>query len=167
MGNVAYDLPGFTCSAGWQITGYYLPSEDDYGDAAITVSVAGLGQEAFPGKFLGATKMEGWGKTRFGWFLGWEGGQWVKAAYAKDARDGRLDIGCVAVDTHQIPLGTVMRIPSAPATWGELTFTAGDTGGAIKGKHVDIFCGFGEAARQQTLLVTSDVGTVCIRTPGG
>ena len=57
----------------------------------------------------------------------------------------------VAVDKAKIPFGTVLYIPRARGA--EVTvgagqkirhdgyFFAGDTGGAIKGNHIDVFCG--------------------------
>ncbi|WP_241291580.1 3D domain-containing protein [Burkholderia stabilis] len=162
MPNDIVDLPGFSCSTGWRITGYYLPAEADFQDPASPASVTGWGEDSFSAKFLDACRMEGWGETRYGWFLGWSDGHWVKSDFAKDARDGHLEIGCVAVDVHMIPLGTVLRIPTAPAPWCDRILTAADTGGGIKDKHIDIFCGFGDAARQETYRVTAGGGTVCV-----
>jgi 3D (Asp-Asp-Asp) domain-containing protein len=72
-----------------------------------------------------------------------------------------LHIGSLAVDPALIPLGTAVTIPNAPSPWNNRTFTADDTGGAIKGKHVDIYCGAGRVAEQETKRVTSNNGTVC------
>ncbi|HUR33521.1 MAG TPA: 3D domain-containing protein [Vicinamibacterales bacterium] len=57
----------------------------------------------------------------------------------------------VAVDRAKIPFGTVLYIPRArgaeiPVAEGlkiqhDGYFFAGDTGGAIKGRHIDVFCG--------------------------
>jgi 3D (Asp-Asp-Asp) domain-containing protein len=57
----------------------------------------------------------------------------------------------LAVDPEQIPFGTVLYIPEARGASINVSrketlqhdgyFFAGDAGGAIKGKHVDVFCG--------------------------
>jgi len=155
-------MPGFVCSAGWRITGYYLPSENDFEDQTISVSVEGYRSIDLPGAFVRACKVEGWGQTGEGWFLGWQNKKWVKGDYALDARGGRLDIGVVAVDVGMIALGRKLRIPSAPFPWGTLEYVARDTGSAIKDKHIDVFCGCGSGARDITFQITSDNGTVCL-----
>jgi 3D (Asp-Asp-Asp) domain-containing protein len=162
MANNAFHIPGFSCSSGWRITGYYLPSEGDFGAPTVSIVISGWKTDDFPIAFLNACKMEGWGETRYGWFLGWSGHGWIKAEYAQDARGGRLAVGCIAVDKDCIHLGSAVRIPSAPPPWDTQAFMASDTGGAINGKHVDIFCGVGEAARMETYRVTGDSGTVCV-----
>jgi len=56
----------------------------------------------------------------------------------------------VAADPAFIPWGSVMILDAElPQYQGQLNFVSGpvlvqDTGGAIKGRHLDLFCGFGE-----------------------
>jgi hypothetical protein len=54
----------------------------------------------------------------------------------------------IAVDPSVIALGTYWHV--SPNPWGNpsLTFLAGDTGGAIIGKHIDIYDWEGRAAQQ-------------------
>jgi 3D (Asp-Asp-Asp) domain-containing protein len=57
----------------------------------------------------------------------------------------------IAVDKNIIPYGTVLFVPKAKGSTIQLPsgvavthdgyFFAGDTGGAIKGNHIDVFCG--------------------------
>lgn len=61
-------------------------------------------------------------------------------------------IGTVASDWKVLPRGTKFRIPGCPVALGaaspkqasNLIFEVQDTGGAVKGRHVDIFAGFGD-----------------------
>lgn len=50
----------------------------------------------------------------------------------------------VAVDPNVIPYGTKIKIPAM----GEGTYIAEDTGGMIKGNHIDIYMSHGDKARQ-------------------
>ena len=57
------------CTAGWKITGYFLPLESEYTGPTQTVSVDGV-DRTFNAKFLTDSKMEGWGKTKAGDYIG-------------------------------------------------------------------------------------------------
>jgi 3D (Asp-Asp-Asp) domain-containing protein len=48
-------------------------------------------------------------------------------------------LGIIAVDPKVIPLGTKMFVVSADGTWTYGYALAGDTGGLIKGKRIDLF----------------------------
>jgi len=50
----------------------------------------------------------------------------------------RVYEGAVAVDTSIIPLGTELEIRGLPNGWDGVYY-AEDTGGAIKGLHIDVF----------------------------
>lgn len=149
-------------SGGWRVTGYYTPGEEEFSGEPTPVHVPGVGSDSYPYNFLSAVKIEGWGLTRHGWFLGWSGGAWMKSASGLDARGGALQIGSLAVDPGVIPLGSTVVIPDAISPWNQQTFTASDTGGGIKGKHVDIYCGAGRAAKAETFRVTADNRTIAV-----
>ena len=152
-----------SCSDGWYVTGYFTPGEDQYNDNLVTVSVRGQGQDQFPADFLRAVSIEGWGKTRHGWFLGWDRQQgWISGNAALNARGRPLQTGSLAVDRQVMTLGTTVRITGLPARWDQQVFVADDTGGAIVGKHVDVYCGAGAAAKAETYRVTGTGRRVCI-----
>jgi 3D (Asp-Asp-Asp) domain-containing protein len=87
-------------------------------------------------------KVDSWGKTR--WVVSKEYGDGVKNYKLIPYRT-------IAVDENFIPYGTVIYIPQAKGDTIELPnkvkvvhdgyFFAGDTGGAIKNNHIDIFTG--------------------------
>ncbi|WP_425128582.1 3D domain-containing protein [Burkholderia metallica] len=60
-----------------------------------------------------------------------------------------------------------IRATTALAPWCDRTPTDADTGGGIKGKHIDIFRGFGATARNETCRVTAGNGTVCVSARAG
>ncbi|MDB6172454.1 MAG: lysozyme-like protein [Chthoniobacteraceae bacterium] len=142
------------CSRGWEITGYYTPVEKDYSGAAHFVAVVGVGEEAFVEDFLKDVKIEGWGRTRFGWYLGFFSDAYHKAAFAQDALGQPLVIGSVAVDRNEIPFKRQLTLPDLPNDWGKAIYTATDVGGAINQKHIDVYCGEGVAAEKLTKKLT-------------
>src|SRR5438270_1832434 len=85
------------CSDGWRITGYFTPVETDYTSPDLKeVDVKGVGPTSFNTEFLRTIFNEdrgygeGWGKTRFGWYLGNYGGSWHKSDAPLDANDEPL-----------------------------------------------------------------------------
>ena len=157
-------LVNMSCSDGWYVTGYYTCTEEEFTGQPTSVNVSGAGQDSFPSDFLSAVRMEGWGRTRHGWFLGWTG-RWIKGPAPLNALGQPLQSGVrnsLAVDRSVIPLGTIVRVPSLPGEWSATTFVADDTGGGIVGKHVDVYCGVGPEAKAQTFRLTSHDGRVCL-----
>lgn len=150
-----------SCSSGWLVTGYYTPGEEEFHGSPVDINVESHGSVAFPGDFLRHVKIEGWGRTREGWFLGWDR-RWLKSESALNARGRPLGVGSLAVDRRVIPMGTLVRIPGLPAPWGDQVFRADDTGGRILNKHVDVYCGDGPSAREQTYRITRDDHVVCL-----
>src|SRR6266849_3295188 len=72
-----------SCSDGWYVTGYYTPGEDQFSGTLVRITVKGQGDDQFPSDFLSSVRMEGWGLTRHGWFLGWQTGSgWISGAAA-------------------------------------------------------------------------------------
>jgi 3D (Asp-Asp-Asp) domain-containing protein len=62
-----------------------------------------------------------------------------------------------------VPTGTKVEIPLLPSPWDHKVFNATDTGPSMKGKHIDVYSGVGEIAREQTknLGITALNNTVC------
>ncbi len=63
-----------------------------------------------------------------------------RGGFVERTASGRpASYGVVAVDPRVIPLGTKLYIESADGSWAYGFAVAGDTGGAIKGKIIDLF----------------------------
>lgn len=144
------------CSDGWRITGYYTPVEDDFKSGETReIEIAGVGKETFNAEFLKTIFDddegfgEGWGKTRFGWYLGKYSGRWHKADAPLDANDKPLEPNAVAVDNKVIPAGSIVNIPDLPGDLGKLEFKSTDVGVSVHGKHVDVYTGEGRDARRR------------------
>lgn len=153
---------GAVCSDGWKVTGYYSPVEAEYPDLKNqTVIVTKEGVVRFNRQFLRDVKMEGWGRTRFGWYLGFYSNQWHKSQNPLDARGNPLQIGAIAVDRKIVKQGSVLNISGLESVLGISSFIATDTGGAIKQKHVDIYTGEGKQAQKHTWAVSGQQ-RVCV-----
>jgi hypothetical protein len=153
--NDASPAAGLRCSEGWRITGYFTPVETDYTSLeTTTVEVDRVGSVTFNAEFLRIVFNEdkgfgeGWGKTRFGWYIGNYGGRWHKSPAPLDAHDAPLRPNSVAVDPALIPASGIVRIPGLPPPFGDMLFISNDVGVTVHGKHVDIYTGEGlDAAR--------------------
>lgn len=154
-GAIAKPVPP-DCSDGWRITGYYTPVETDFKTADLReVEIVDLGKESFNSEFLRTVFDddkgfgEGWGKTRFGWYIGYYRGRWHKADAPLDAHDKPLEPDTVAVDPAIIPNGSTVSIPDLPGDLGKLKFTSNDVGISVRGKHIDVYTGEGRDARRR------------------
>jgi len=147
---------GPSCSDGWRITGYFTPVESDYTSTEmVDIDIRGLGKMSFNAEFIKVVFNddegygEGWGKTRFGWYLGEYNGRWHKADAPLDANDKPLEPDTVAVDNKLIPAGSVVSIPNLPGDLGKLEFKSNDVGVSVHGKHIDVYTGEGRDARRK------------------
>lgn len=145
-----------SCSDGWRITGYYTPVETDFTTGeGREIEIRGFGKESFDSDFLKTIfdddqgYGEGWGKTRFGWYLGKYNGRWHKADAPLDANDRPLRPDTVAVDTSIVPAGSTVTIPDLPGDLGKLEFKSNDVGISVHGKHIDVYTGEGRDARRR------------------
>jgi 3D (Asp-Asp-Asp) domain-containing protein/peptidoglycan/xylan/chitin deacetylase (PgdA/CDA1 family) len=153
------------CSSGWNITGYFTPVENDYSGELETVLV---GDEkvsrTFYKSFLDDVSIEATGKTREGDYLAtYDAGEtYVSHSDPLSAQGTKLEIGDIATDPSVIPTGTDhVMIPTLTPPWNNYFFAATDTGGVIKGQHVDVYTGEGKAAEQETFRITSSNNEVC------
>lgn len=165
----------YECSDGWRITGYFTPVETDY-DSAETreIAIKNVGRMSFNAEFLdvvfdeNAGSGEGWGKTRFGWYLGNYGGDWHKADAPLDAHNTPLDANSVAVDNALIPNDSAVKIPGLPGEYGKKIFVANDVGVTVRGKHIDVYTGEGRNAGREMYRVTfedDNLIRVCFKKP--
>lgn len=151
----------YECSEGWRITGYFTPVETDYASEAVKeIEIKGVGKLSFNAEFLDVVFNEsegwgeGWGKTRFGWYLGNYDGAWHKSDAPLDANNSPLKTNSVAVDNDLIPNGSLVKIPGLPAEYSAKTFVANDVGVTVHGKHIDVYTGEGKEAEREMYRVT-------------
>ena len=145
------------CSQNWKVTGFYTPIESDFETVLNKrVKVEQLAILAFNINFINAVKVEGWGKTRFGWYLGYYGGRWHKRSSALNSIGKPLVIGAVAVDNDIIRKGERLNIPSIQQIMQVSEFVAVDVGSAVKNRHIDIYTGEGHSAKLMSYRVTGN-----------
>ena len=148
-------LKNFECRTSWKTTGFYTPRESDFANSQNkTVKIKGEKSFSFKNKFLKTVKIEGWGKTRYGWYLGYYSGQWHKAKNPLNALGLPLSVGAIAVDNRLIPRNAQIKIPDMISILGIEEFSAVDVGSAINNKHIDIYTGEGDRARKLSYRVT-------------
>lgn len=151
-----------TCSDGWKVTGYYSPIEMEFTQGIDErIKIKDVGHLFFNKEFIEEVQMEGWGKTRFGWYLGYFGKQFHKSQVPLDAKGKHLQLGTVAIDRKFLKMGNKISIPQVTHVVGVDWFVARDTGSAIKNKHIDVYTGEGHLAKRATWEVTGKK-LVCI-----
>lgn len=160
LGLASAEFQTVSCTTGWHITGYFTPVESDYSGAKQTISVQGQ-TRSFYTSFLNDVKIEGWGKTLAGDYIGWWDNSWHRASYAMDSLGNKLVVGKVATDPSIIPKNTALKITTLPSPWNSKIFTTGDVGPSIQGKDIDVFTGEGKAAELETFRITGDNQQVC------
>ncbi|WP_371504215.1 3D domain-containing protein [Nitrosopumilus adriaticus] len=149
-----------SCSDGWYVTGYFVPVEKDYSDEFIIINI-GETQREFRQDFVDAIKIEGWGKTLSGDYLGWYDNSFHINETALDQNGQPLVAGMIAVDNTIIDRETELIISTLPEPWNEIILISADEGPAIKGKHIDLFTGEGKLAENETFRVTGYDNKVC------
>jgi len=150
------------CSENWKITGYYSPIEADFPyEKNASVMVQKQGRIHFNATFLKEVKLEGWGRTRYGWYLGYFSKKWHRSATPLDARGKNLELGAVAIDRQYLKMGNRISIPQVNDVIGVPWFVASDVGSAIKQKHIDVYTGEGKLAKKTSWQVTGQK-QVCI-----
>ena len=150
------------CTSDWYITGYFLPIESDYSGELVEVSVNEV-KQFYLADFLENVKIEGWGRTNAGNYLGWYHGAYTISDRHLDAYDNDLIVGMVAVDDSVIKHGSELTIPTLPKPWNNMVFSGSDEGPSIIGKHIDVFTGEGINAENETFRITGSNNTVCMQ----
>jgi len=151
-----------SCTSDWYITGYFLPIESDYSGKLVEISVDGF-KQFYLADFLEDVKIEGWGRTNSGNYLGWYHGAYVISDAYLDSHGNDLIIGMVAVDDLVIEHGSELTIPTLPEPWNNMVFSGSDEGPSIIGKHIDVFTGEGINAENETFRITSSNNKVCMQ----
>ena len=151
------------CSSDWYITGYFTPVESDYSGDFKRIAF-GDKIKHFRSDFLEAVKIEGWGQTRLGDYVGWYDNTLHLNDAALDSHGDKLLVQSVAVDTLLIKQKTKLAITTLPSPWNEMVFTSSDIGPSIKGKHIDVYTGEGKQAELETYRITGTENEVCLET---
>lgn len=144
-----------TCQSDWKITGFYTPIAKDF-PSKLNKEIVVKNHKSikFNNKFLKTIRTEGWGKTRFGWYLGYYSNQWHKSNFPLNAMGYPLKIGAIAVDNNLIAKNTLVNIPSIQNILAINQFHAVDVGSAIKKQHIDIYTGEGDHAKKLSYRIT-------------
>ncbi|MCH7648737.1 MAG: hypothetical protein IIA83_09040 [Thaumarchaeota archaeon] len=151
-----------SCTSDWYITGYFLPIESDYSGKSVEISVDRT-KQFYLADFLESVKIEGWGRTNAGNYLGWYHGAFTISDRYLDAYDNDLIVGMVAVDNSVIEHGSELTIPTLPEPWNDMVFSGSDEGPSIIGKHIDVFTGEGIDAENETFRITGYNNQVCVQ----
>lgn len=150
------------CSSQWHVTGYFTPIESDYPQTEQSqINIEQQGESVHSRAFLKAVKIEGWGKTKDGWYLGRFSNKWHKSKYPLNSIGKPLKTGSVATDKNIIPTGSSIKIPSLPNNLKHQLYVSDDVGSAIKNTHIDIYTGEGRQAEKTTFEITGKDHTVC------
>ena len=159
---VSFCTQASICSDDWKVTGYYSPVELEFPQGEDSrIQIKDVGHLFFNKAFVKEVKMEGWGRTRFGWYLGYFSNQFHKSNAPLNAKGHQLVLGAVAIDTKYLKMGNKVSIPQVNELVGVDWFVASDTGSAIKKKHIDVYTGEGSSAKRATWKVTG-IKQVCI-----
>ena len=150
------------CTSDWYITGYFLPIESDYSGKSVEISVDGV-KQFYLEDFLEVVKIEGWGRTNAGNYLGWYHGAFTISDRYLDAYNNDLVVGMVAVDDSVIKHGSELTIPTLPEPWNNMVFSGSDEGPSIIGKYIDVFTGEGIDAENETFRITGYDNQVCVQ----
>lgn len=149
-----------TALGDFKVTYYWVVSESRFSGAADTsvLDLQGRSLGRFPRAFVKALELEGTAVTRDGRTLNYAGRRAgstrfsvVSAPYGLGSKSNPLiPFRSLATDPSEIPYGTVLYIPEAvgaklpDGTTHDGYFVAADTGGAIKGKRLDVFTGLND-----------------------
>ena len=140
----------------FKVTYYWVADERDH-PSERTETIPGLPGKFTPG-FKKAVMTEGTGRLLDGRIINAAGGgkySFTDAKWGLGCRDNPLvPLASIATDPKVIPTGSVvlapafnmLRLPDGTQHTG--FFWADDTGGSIKGKHIDVFVGERSAWRK-------------------
>jgi Transglycosylase SLT domain len=163
------------CSSGWNIEGYFVPLESDYDgmEYAQTITIHNLDDmnktitSTLNSEFLEKVRMEGWGLTKQGDYIGsWDGRFWGPFTPSLPPLGYPLVVGITsATDKSIIPYGEIFTIPTLPSPWNTKIFMSLNSQSDVAGKQVNIYTGFGRSAENNKERIEGIENTVCIHKP--
>ena len=148
------------CNDGWYVTGYFTPVEEDYFGEQVEIFVDGT-TEFVKSDFIESVKIEGWGKTSSGYYVGWYDDLFHYSLIPLDSHGDPLVPQAIAVDSSVISQKSYLLISTLPDPWNKITFQATDIGPSIIGKHIDVYTGEGRQAELETFRITSQNNVIC------
>ena len=116
-----------TCSTDWLVTGYFTVRESDFDGARIQVTFEDGKTRSYRAAFLDAVKVEGWGRSEQGAYVGYDDGAW-RNGWVYDPRNNKHYKGAVRADGETIAIRafigteilgeteTLSRVHTLPAT---------------------------------------------------
>ena len=153
------------CPAGWEdrgtfdLTAYVLANETEFSEGPLVEKPCGLNQDFFEAFLYGdGVRMQGSGRARDGSIVRYrrdgcfERAECPLTASGRCAATGRT----IAVDPSVIPLGSQVLIEGLGERRAE------DTGGAIRGHHIDVYYGE-DLTYRQAMSMTRHDRRVCVR----
>ena len=153
------------CPAGWEdrgtfeLTAYVLANETEFAKGPVVQNPCGLEQDFFEAFLYGdGVRMQGSGRARDGSIVRYrrdgcfERAECPLTASGRCAATGRT----IAVDPSVIPLGSQVLIEGLGERRAE------DTGGAIRGHHIDVYYGE-DLTYRQAMSMTRHDRRVCVR----
>jgi Transglycosylase SLT domain len=162
-----------TCSIGWQIEGYFMPSESDYDGKgyAQTITIHNLNDtnnvvtRTLNSEFLENVQMQGWwGLTKQGDYIGgWDDQFWGPVSSISHVLQYPLVAGLTSeTDTIIIPYSQIFTVPTLPPPWNTKTFMALEQESNVTGKQVKIYTGFGSGGEKEKEKITGIENILCM-----
>ena len=123
------------------ITYYVIADESDY-TGSYDTAAAGISGKLYRSAFLNAVKMQGSGYSHYGEYMQYQSGSYTIVSQPSTATGTVPTINkTIAVDPYYIPRLSSARAKVQIGSVGDRQ--AEDGGGAITGRHIDVFYGTG------------------------
>ena len=154
-------LGGYTdCLDNWKVTGYHTAHESDYSSSnKVCVYPVDGDQACINKEFKEMCRLEASCVLNDGRILEYWDGNWHIGPFSRDAQGQELiTYSSAAVDTGVLDFGVKFIVQGLPEYLGleGNVWTAQDVGESVQGRWVDLFMGFGDAAKYETWDVSKD-----------
>lgn len=158
IGNV--DHKNERCIGNVKIVAFYTPIENDFKTKKKVSITADNITRLYNEKFVDEVKVEGWGKTSFGDYLGYFDGAFHLNSVPIDFMGRPLVIGVAGVDPSIIPLGLNFTVPQIQSPWDNIVYKTVDIG-SYTGWIFNIYTGEGAEAGKDMNRITRGNWRIC------